>query len=373
MKSSLVIRGLVLLAILAMGLALATPRILDRPDVQRWIVTRAMERNLAKMAAAKASFGAEELRVILCGTASPLPNRERAGPCAAIIAGGHVHVVDAGGGGWRNLMLWQVPPGQVQSVFLTHFHSDHIQDLGEVNLQTWGQGRPASLQVYGGPGVERVVGGFNEAYAQDQTYRIAHHGPQVMVPEVFAMTPRPIVNASGAALEEGETAIVFERDGLTVTAIGVNHFPVKPAYGYRFDYKGRSVVISGDTRYSEALARAARGADVIVHEAQAQEAVGRMHDMLAAAGQDRLAHIMADIPSYHTAPLEAAAVANQAGARLLVLTHLTPPVPWWLAEHLFLAGMDAVRPKGVLLGRDGVMVSLPAGGDAVNVTNLWDQ
>jgi ribonuclease Z len=343
---------------------------LGRPDVQAMLARSAIRRSIAKAAERRAMVDRKVLRVVLCGTASPLPNRERAGPCAAVLVEGRVFVVDAGGGGIRNLLLWQIPADRILAVFLTHFHSDHIEDLGEINLQSWGQGRAERLPVYGGPGVETVAGGFQAAYTLDEGYRMAHHGVALMNPDLFAMTPMVVAHEDGTALEEGETRKVFDRDGLTVTAIGVNHAPVKPAYGYRFDYGGRSIVISGDTKTSPALAVAAKGTDVLVHEAQAQELLAIIHDEMLAVGNDRMAHIMADIPSYHTSPVDAAGIANAAGAKLLVMTHLTPPMPSWLAEHVFMTGVEAVRPTGTRVGHDGLMVSLPANSTEIQVEDL---
>lgn len=310
------------------------------------------------------------LRVLLCGTSSPLAHAERAGPCAAIIAGGEIWLVDAGGGAWKNLMLWQMPGERVRGVLLTHFHSDHIQELGEVNLQSWASGRPMPLEVYGGPGVEGVAQGFLAAYAADKAHRIAHHGEAAMPEASHPMTPKTVAGPSGRALGEGESATVFDRSGLKVTAIGVNHAPVVPAYAYRFDYKGRSVVVSGDTSYSPALAAAAKGADVILHEAQAQDLVALLERVMRQAGNDRLAHIFEDIPSYHTSPADAARVANAADARLLVLTHLTPPLPQWLAERVFVGQTKSVRPKGTVLGRDGMLITLAPSGGGIDIGRL---
>lgn len=362
--------GLLGLGAIAVVLAGAGYWALDLPAVQTMLGKAAIARMIAQAAERRALVGEKTMRVVLCGTASPLPNRERAGPCAAVLVDGRVFMIDAGGGGFRNLWLWQIPADEIAGVFLTHFHSDHIEDLGEINLQSWGQGRPGTLPVYGGPGVETVTAGFLQAYSLDETYRMAHHGAELMNPDHFAMVPTVIAHPDGTPLDEGETLKVFDQGGLVVTAIGVNHFPVKPAYGYRFDYGGRSIVISGDTKYSPKLAQAAKGADVLIHEAQAQEIIALIHDQMVAAGNARSAHIMADIPSYHTAPVEAAQIANAAGVKLLVMTHLTPPLPGWLAEHVFMAGVEAVRPSGTRVGHDGMMISLPTQSSEVRVENL---
>jgi ribonuclease Z len=354
----------------AVGLGVLLDWTLSQPGVLHRLAVSQADRVTAKLARNRAMIDESSLRVLLCGTSSPLANAERAGPCAAIVVGGDIWLVDAGGGSWKNLMLWQIPGERVRGVLLTHFHSDHIQDLGEVNMQSWASGRPAPLEVIGGPGVADVADGFAAAYALDRGYRIAHHGTEVMVPSAYPMLTKTLAASDGKPLGEGETALAFERNGLKVTAIGVPHEPVAPAYAFRFDYRGRSVVVSGDTRFSPALARAASGADVILHEAQAQDMVGILGREMAAAGNDRLAHVFADIPSYHTSPAEAAQVANAAGAKLLVLTHLTPPMPHWLGERVFVGQTRAVRPSGTVLGKDGMLITLPANASTIDLGSV---
>jgi ribonuclease Z len=310
------------------------------------------------------------LKVILCGTSSPSANRERACSCTAVVAGGRIFLVDVGGGSWRNMALWQMPTDRIAGILLTHFHSDHIQDLGEVNMQTWNLGRPGNLAVYGGPGVEHVVTGFGMAYALDQTYRTAHQGKAILPADRYAMIANTIARPDGTSLNEGEKAVVLDDQGLKITAIGVNHFPVKPSYAYRFDYQGRSVVISGDTRASSKLAEAARGCDVLIHEAQQQDLVALMQKEMAFAGEDHLSHIADNIRNFHTSPVEAAEIANQAGAKLLVLTHLSPPLPRFFADPFFLNGVNTVRPKGVKIGYDGLVVNLPQGSKKLVLTDL---
>ncbi len=163
---------------------------------------------------------------------------------------------------------------------------------------------------------------------------------------------------------------VLEEGGLIVTAFSVNHEPVKPAYGYRFDYKGRSVVVSGDTAKSPGLIAAAHGADVLVHEAQSNHLIAMIGAAAKAIGRDRVAKIMADIPSYHSTPVQAAEVANEAGVRLLVMYHLNPPPPNKLVEWVFLRGVSEVRPDGWVLGDDGTLVTLPAQSTEVTVSHI---
>jgi ribonuclease Z len=157
-------------------------------------------------------------------------------------------------------------------------------------------------------------------------------------------------------------ATALDAGGLKVTAILVDHGPVKPAYGYRFDYGGHSVTVSGDTVADQNLAHAAAGSDVLVHEALNPELVGILETTARAAGRPRPAKIMHDIPGYHTSPVDAARIANQAHARLLVYTHLLPVLPNAIAERAFLRGVSDVRPDGVVLGHDGLLVRVTKDG-----------
>jgi ribonuclease Z len=148
----------------------------------------------------------------------------------------------------------------------------------------------------------------------------------------------------------------------------VDHDPVEPAVGYRFEYGGRSALLSGDTARSENLAAQARGVDLLVHEALAPQLVARMNAAATAAGRANLAKITADIPDYHTTPVEAAEIASAAGAKHLLFYHVVPPLPLPGLDRVFFEGVSGAFAGGVTLGRDGVLVSLPAGSDAVEVS-----
>ena len=304
------------------------------------------------------------LHVGLCGTGSPLPNPDRAGPCNVVMAGDQTYIVDIGEGGARNLALMAIPAPDIDGVLLTHFHSDHIDGMGPLMLFHWTQGATKTpLPVYGPTGVEEVVAGFNAAYAIDNTYRIAHHGETIVPSSGGGAEARPFTMT-------GETTVILEKDGLTITAFKVDHDPVDPAVGYRFDYKGRSVVISGDTKKSPSLERAAKGADLLVHEALASHLVKRMGAAGKRRGMDNMATIMHDILDYHASPEEAAESAQIAGVKQLVLSHLVPPIPSPYFYPAFLADAPDKFDGPIIVGEDGMLVSLPADSTAIEQSQL---
>jgi ribonuclease Z len=306
------------------------------------------------------------LHVALCGAGSPLPDPERSGPCIAVVAGRKLYVVDAGSGSAQSLARMGIPQGRVEAVLLTHFHSDHIDGLGELMLQRWATAANDSpTPVYGPRGVEQVVDGFNRAYARDAAYRVAHHGEEVVPSSGAGGVARPFDTPA-----DGQGLTVLDADGLRVTAFRTDHRPVEPAVGYRFEYGGRSVVLSGDTKQSANVQRFARGVDVLVHEAISRKLVAVIERSAAKADRENIERIMRDIVDYHTTPVEAAEIARDAGARHLVYYHVVPPLPLTPLEGIFLEGVDDVYDGPVTLGRDGTILSLPAGSDIIEEGSL---
>jgi ribonuclease Z len=303
----------------------------------------------------------------LCGSGSPLPDPTRAGPCVFIIAGQQVYVVDAGEGSPRKMALLGLSPGLVDAILLTHFHSDHIAALGEMMLQRCGTASHTDpVPVIGPQGVESVVQGFNDAYALDKADRIAHHGEATMPPSGNGGFARPFTLADGS--DKGQ--VILEKEGLTITAFAVNHAPVFPAAGYRFDYRGRSVVVSGDTAPSPVLAKYAHAADVLFHEGLQTTMVSIMHDAAARHGRTTAAKILGDIPSYHTTPEDAARIAQLAGVRYLIFYHTIPPIPFSYVNAAFLGDAPKIFKGQITVGKDGMLLSLIPGNTTVTIREL---
>ncbi len=331
-----------------------------RGPISLRVMSRIAERTLEADPIAALPDG---LHVVLCGAGSPLPDPVRSGACTAVIAGRSLFVVDAGSGA-RNLIPMGLAPGRLEALFLTHFHSDHIDLMGQLAMLRWvNAAHEAPLPVFGPAGVEEVVAGFDGAYRQDSAYRSAHHGPTVAPPGGAGMTARPF-----PLPEPGAELVVFDGDGVRVKAFRVDHDPVFPAVGYRFDYGGRSLVISGDTKKSAEVERMAKGVDLLVHEALAAQLVELVNEAALAAGRPNLAKILHDIPGYHTTPVEAAEIAEAAGAKHLLYTHVVPALPLPGLDLEFLDGVSDAYSGGFTLGRDGTQVSLPSATGKIEVS-----
>ena len=324
-----------------------------RAPLSTALMARALERN---MSATLLDSLADGLNVVLCGAGGPLPDPVRSGGCVAVFAGDTMVIVDAGTGGARNLNPMGLPVGRVDAVFLTHFHSDHIDGLGELATLRWASAaHTGPLEVHGPEGVEEVVSGFNQSYALDAGYRHDHHGDTVAPLSGHGMQavthPQP---------PDGEAVVVYEKDGLVVNMIRVEHKPVEPAVAYLFSYKGRSALVSGDTVKSANLQQFAEGVDLLVHEGLSPRLVQQMNKAAVRAGNDIVAKITADIPDYHTTPVEAAEIARDANVGHLLFYHIVPPTPLPGLKAAWLTGVDEVFER-YTLGEDGTGFSLPAG------------
>lgn len=303
------------------------------------------------------------LHVGLCGTGSPFPDPTRAGPCTVVMAGSQVFVIDAGEGSARSLAYMGIPASKITAILLTHFHSDHIDGLGPLMLQRWGLGTFSEpIPIYGPPGVDKVVDGFRAAYVLDFGYRVAHHSEKIM-PAGGSGGKGVAFALAGRAW--GESVVVLEQGGLKITAFRVDHSPVDPAVGYRFDYRGRSAVISGDTKKMSTPIAAFQGAELMVHEALQPKLVGLLEQAFRAKNLPNTAQIMQDIVNYHTTPEEAAQIAQAAQAKMLVLNHIVPPLPSRWVYPAFLGDAAQHFEREIVVGEDGQLFTLPAGGQDI--------
>ena len=287
----------------------------------------------------------EGLKVTMCGTSSPLPAPGRAQACVAVETPDHLYIVDAGSGSSATANLSSLPMEKLRGILITHFHSDHISDIGDFNLNSWVAGRPEPMQIIGPEGVDRVVEGFNIAYELDRGYRVAHHGAELLNPELGVLESRTV--------EEG---VIVEEDGLRITSFEVSHPPIEPAFGYRLDYGGRSVVISGDSLVTEKIIRISDGADVVLHDAMALQLVRGAEGMTRSTGNTRLATVLHDIQDYHGSTADLKQLVEQANVGQLALYHLVPAPRNDMALGVYVNSM----PEGAVITEDGMVFSLPA-------------
>ncbi|MDG1205625.1 MAG: MBL fold metallo-hydrolase [Pseudomonadales bacterium] len=209
--------------------------------------------------------GDDSLRVLVCGSSSPLPAAGRAQGCIAIITPEHFFVIDSGAGSTSNLQSVNLPLNRLDGVLVTHFHSDHIAELYEVNLGCWVGGRPAPMKVYGPKGIKKVISGINQTYELDVQYRTEHHGEAFMPAKLAVL--QPVRLDAGEALTLGS---------LKITSFSADHSPTSPAVSYKIEYKDRKVVVTGDTNVTATLAGQVKGVDLLLTDALSQPILNRM-------------------------------------------------------------------------------------------------
>ena len=283
------------------------------------------------------------IRATLLGTGMPAPVMERFGPAVLVEAGGEAMIFDAGRGVLQRLNQLKPPVRHVRNVFLTHLHSDHIIGFPDLWLTGWLNGRPETpLRLWGPRGTKEMMYHLDKAFQYD--IRIRSYDDQI--------------SPEGAVVlaEDIDEGIVYENNGVTVTAIEVDHFPIIPSFGYRVDFTGHSVVISGDTRFSEHLISRAKGTDVIVHEVVAA-------DMLRAHAQGA-PEAMERVIAHHTTPEQAGEVFAQVQPKLAVFTHI---IPFNVGEKELAPAVRKTYSGPLEVGEDLMVLNI---GSEVSVTRV---
>ena len=240
--------------------------------------------------------------VILLGTGYPRPDANHAGPATAIVAGDKWFLVDAGRGATMRVAGTQLKYENLRGVFITHLHSDHTAGLPDVFITSWQFGRKATpLPLYGPAGIQQLSDAMLRFFAYDIHIRR----------DVIEKHPAAGATIKTHVVREG---VIYDDGDVRVTAFEVDHAPVKPAFGYRFESGGQVIVVSGDTRPNANLIRFAKGADILVQEAYLPEHFDKVDSPAIAA----------KLKAYHTSAEEAGEIATAAGVKTLVLTHLIP-------------------------------------------------
>ncbi|HTQ48497.1 MAG TPA: MBL fold metallo-hydrolase [Polyangiaceae bacterium] len=258
----------------------------------------------AAPATSPAASSADSVRVVLLGTGMPLPDHTAQGPATAVLVGSRLFLFDAGAGVERQMEAagLEYRGGPVTAAFLTHLHSDHTLGLPDLILTSWVMGRRAPLPIVGPPGTQRMIDHILAAWSEDIQVREAG-------------LEHESVGGWKVSVRETQGGVVYDSAGVRVTAIPVLHGSWRWAFGYRIDARGRSIVISGDTRPCPALERASRGVDVLVHEVYP---ASRLRSEPRPGGGDWPRYMRA----FHTSDRELGALCARAQPRLLVLTHL---------------------------------------------------
>lgn len=240
---------------------------------------------------------ADFIKVTLLGTGSPRPSVDRNGPAVLVEVGGKYLLFDSGRGVVQRLQQLDIRISDIQQIFLTHLHSDHISALDDVWLTGWIYQRPSPLNIYGPNGTKSFVDHLRQAYSYDVQLRNQYSGLDI--------------NAGAVATTDIKPGVIFSENGIKVTAFLVDHRPVDPAYGYRIDFGKRSVVISGDTSYSQSLVDHSVGIDLLVHEIMSVD-----HKILEKNPR------LQKIQRYHTNPEQLVKVLSSAKPRASVMTHV---------------------------------------------------
>ena len=272
----------------------------------------------AMLAATLSAAQAEPLKVTLLGTGTPTPRLSAFSASTLVEAGKQKLLFDLGRGSTMRLFQKRIPLGSINAHFITHMHSDHVVGLPDMWLSGWiatpWGSRKSPMVIYGPKGTEEMTGHLTKAFAEDIRIRI---DDEHFSPDGVAFAAKDI--AAG---------LVYEKDGVKVTAIDVNHGDkIKPSFGYVIEYDGKKVVLSGDTKYDERIAAAAKGADLLIHEVCIIQP-----DLAKSFPSYR------EIEDHHTSPEDAGKIFTLAGARLSVYSHIVfatqPPQPdaWQLPQ-----------------------------------------
>lgn len=293
--------------------------------------------------------GMEDFKVILLGTGSPRAFYGRAKAGVAILAGQKVFLVDCGGAVVDQLIRAGIMPQRVSDVFFTHHHSDHNSGFFDLFITSWRthitadqvfDGRSTPLNVYGPISTKEIIGKMRSSFDFDVNLRVNYN--------------RSADQGAYINYFEANEGTVYDKDGVKVTAFEVDHRPVYPCVAYRFEYLGKSIVISGDTIPVESMVEHSKNVDLLIHEAYNKTWLDALIDKYPDYSVQ-----LSNPAKYHTTTLEAAEIAKRANVKHLVLTHHIPaPEATTEAEEEYITGMRSIYNGPITVGRDLMVLSI---------------
>jgi ribonuclease Z len=292
--------------------------------------------------------------VMFCGTGTPRFNKDRAQPCLMISAGNQNILFDAGQGALWSMEKMKAPWQRLNAVFITHLHSDHVSGLGEVIQNGWVAGRSNAVDVFGPVGIKNVVDGFKQVYKEDIHERLVTFDNNVKknIDHIWG-------EIKEVAVDDKLAHVVYDHKGLIVKAFRVDHPNWGYAYGYRIEYRGKSVVFSGDTRETDAIAIHSQGVDLLIHEAYNKKLMDKVATLVDELNLNLDSKTVNNIAAVHTETIALSKLAQQAQVKSLVLTHMIPPIPAnGLAESYFMQGMSNFYKGNLSMARDGTRIKL---------------
>jgi ribonuclease BN (tRNA processing enzyme) len=293
------------------------------------------EKGLAQKNDPQAPRKSSSTRVILLGTGGgPRPNKKGNQASLVILANNVPYVVDCGCGVSRQLVFTNIALKDINSIFITHNHSDHNLEYGNLIYNAWASGFKGKIEAYGPPPLQKMTKLFLQMNAYDIDIRIPDEGRPPLVPMINVHE----LTGEGPFMED---------QNIRVTAAIVNHPPVKPSFAYRFDTPGRSIVFSGDTTPCDSLVKLAQGADTLIHEVIHKQSLEKL--MARVPNASRLVeHIVAS----HTTVEDVGKVAKACGVKKLVLTHFVPSDDFTLTDEMWRGPVAKEFNGEIVVGKD---------------------
>ena len=329
---------------------------------QPWLQDRLLQTALENLSTPVSNLPNDDsLTAVVCGSRSPINDPNRAEACILVQAGEQIFIFDTGNGSAQNLNNWNIPWNKVKGIFYTHLHSDHISDIADFHVATWINGQRDSKQkVYGPEGVQLLTDGIEMAYTKDYFFRNEHHGDVIAPLDIAGFDAHTV---------DLENPILVDSNGLKITAYSVSHDPVDPALGYRIDYKGRSISISGDTIYDKNLVQNSKSVDVLFHESMSLELLDLINKNAKETNNFVADTVTIDILDYHTPVLDVVKAAKEADVRHLVFYHHLPAPRNQLMEDVMYRGVDEIMQEWTA-SHDGTMIILPLESDKIIITSI---